>query len=798
MVSSSDVLNASILIVDDQDVNVLLLEQILRNAGYVNVSSTTNPAAVYELHRNNRYDLILLDLQMPVMDGFQVMENLKEVETDGYLPVLVITAQPDHKLRALNAGAKDFISKPFDLAEVLIRVHNMLEVRLLHRKTRGLYDQVVMEKKVSEQLLLIFRSGPVAMSIKTVAEGRFIDVNEQFCIFSGYSREEIIGKRSLDLNIWTHPEERALMIERLLKEGALRGFEFKQRRKSGEERDVLASLELIDLAGESDRVLISMIIDITERKTAEKALKKSEERYRNFFEEDLTGDFMCTPEGEIISCNPAFARIFGFASVAEAKVFNANNLFPESKEREAFLRILKEEKKLEYHEVEYLRRDGTRVYCVENAVGIFDAAGELVQIKGYIFDESRRKSLENQLIQAQKLESLGTLASGIAHDFNNILGIIMGYSTLLARLPSDPENIKHSAEAIVKSTVRGAAMVKQLLTFARKADIRLTLVNVNDIVNEISQLLGETIAKTIVINLELEHALPAISADATQMHQVLLNLCVNARDAMPDGGTLTVATHVMPRALVREMFSNASAQSYIAMSVNDTGVGMDEKTRSRIFEPFFTTKEMGKGTGLGLSVVFGIMESHKGFVTVESKPGAGSTFFLYFPVPESVEFRFSEAEKGEVAAGGGETILIVEDEEPLRELLKIFLLNAGYAVLTAADGREAVDVYHNHRDAIKLVLADSGLPKLSGYDVFRKIKTENPDLKFISASGFIEPSLKSEFMKEGAKDFLQKPYTEAQVLWTVRKVLDGKQPEKSVHPGHSSRRSAITIIEEEC
>jgi len=772
MVNSSEILNANILIVDDMQVNVMLLEQMLRNAGYVTITSTTHPVEVCDLHRANHYDLILLDLMMPVMDGFEVMERLKDIETDGYLPVLVITAQPDQKLRALNAGAKDFISKPFDLAEVLIRVHNMLEVRLLNSKTKGLYDQIVAEKKVSERQLLILRSGPVAMSIKTVLDGRIIDVNEQFSIFSGYSREEIIGKKILDLNIWAHPEERPSIMKRLLAEGSVRSFELKQRRKSGEVRDVLASLELIELTGEREPVLISMFIDITERKTAEEALKKSEERYRDFFEEDLTGDFMSTPDGKIISCNPAFARIFGFASVGEAMAFNANNLFPKPEEREAFMRLLKDAQKLEYHEVEYLRRDGSSVYCVENAVGVFDASGDLVQIKGYIFDESKRKSLERQLVQAQKLESLGTLASGIAHDFNNILGIIMGYGTLLTRQPSDPENIRHSAQAIIKSTVRGAAMVKQLLTFARKADIQLTLVKLNDIVNEISQLLGETIAKTIVINLELEQALPAISADATQMHQVLLNLCVNARDAMPNEGTLTISTHLLQSAAIRNSFPNASAEHYVELSVRDTGVGMDEKTRSRIFEPFFTTKEIGKGTGLGLSVVFGIMESHKGYVAVDSKPAGGSAFNLYFPVPESLEIERVGIEIRKEISKGGETILVVEDEELLRELLKTFLSEAGYTVFTAADGKEAIDMYHSNRDMIQLVLADSGLPKISGYDVFRKMKAENPNLKLILVSGFIEPILKDEFTKEGAKGFIQKPYTEADVLHAVRNVLD--------------------------
>src|SRR3984957_13173895 len=272
MISSADIFKASILIVDDQDANVILLEETLKEAGYVSVASTKDPHEVCELHRKNRYSLIVLDLQMPGLDGFQVMDGLKAVETAGYLPVLVQTSQPDHKLRALKAGAKDFVSKPFDLAEVLVRVHNLLEVRLLQAETRRLYVQ---EQKVSEQLMLVFRSGPIAVSINTVADGRIIDANEEFCKFFGYSRAQLVGGGIKTMDLWANPEDRAPLMERLLRERALRGFEGKQRVSSGEVRDVLASLELIELAGESEPVAISMFIDITERKQAEEQLKKT-------------------------------------------------------------------------------------------------------------------------------------------------------------------------------------------------------------------------------------------------------------------------------------------------------------------------------------------------------------------------------------------------------------------------------------------------------------------------------------------------------------------------------------------
>jgi PAS domain S-box-containing protein len=606
------------------------------------------------------------------------------------------------------------------------------------------------------------------------ANGQMVMVNQAFCDFVGKSREELKGKPLTDVYVQS---DRERILNSYLENCSENKLDPYLERKfilwNREEIWFAVTNSFLNSNGAPPLVL-SIFRDITERKRTEEALKISEEQYRQFFEDDLTGDYISTPDGKIISCNPAFVKIFGFASIEEALNTDGHALYTDWEKREEFLRLLKEKRKLEYYESEYLRRDGSRVYCIENAIGIFDAQGNLIQFRGYIFDDTKRKTLERQLVQAQKLESLGTLASGIAHDFNNILGIILGYATLLTTGEPNPENIRNSAQAVVKASMRGAALVKQLLTFARKADVLLAPVRVNDIVIEISKLLSETMAKTIVITLDLEKGMPAISADPTQVHQVLLNLCVNARDAMPNGGTLTIATHLQQGDAIRNKFPKAASRQYVVLSVADTGVGMDERTRNRIFEPFFTTKEIGKGTGLGLSVVFGIMESHKGFVNVESEPGKGTTFYLYFPIPESVEIDQAKTETQKEIPGGTETLLVIEDEELLRVLLRTALRSAGYTVLTAVDGQEAIDLFGQHQGDIQLVLSDIGLPKLSGYDVFRKMKRTKPNLRFILASGSIEPQMKSEFSKEGVTDFVQKPYSVYEVLQAVRTILDRK------------------------
>ena len=390
-------------------------------------------------------------------------------------------------------------------------------------------------------------------------------------------------------------------------------------------------------------------------------------------------------------------------------------------------------------------------------------------------DITAQKILEEQLRQAQKLESLGTLASGIAHDFNNILGIIMGHSFLLERLKSDPVKLSQSIGAIEKATQRGAALVKQLLTFARKTEAVFESVLVNHIIEEVVKLLQETFSKTISVRSDLKRDLPIIAADTNQIHQVVINLCVNARDAMPMGGTLSITTTTVERETLMSKFAGAAAREYILLQVSDTGTGMDEATKQRIFEPFFTTKDVGKGTGLGLALVHGIVENHHGFIDVATEPGKGTTFSIYLPVEERpIESHGTSKKAMEDVPGGTETILLIEDEEMLGELARAFLVSKGYTVLTARDGEEGVEVFSRHQKEISVVVTDMGLPKLGGEEVLKRIRGIDPKAKVILASGFIDPETKSEMYKAGAKRFIQKPYSHDEVLQAIRQVIDTK------------------------
>ncbi len=389
-------------------------------------------------------------------------------------------------------------------------------------------------------------------------------------------------------------------------------------------------------------------------------------------------------------------------------------------------------------------------------------------------DITEKRRLEQQLTQAQKMESIGTLAGGIAHDFNNILTIISGYASLIGTVHQQDSDTQKNVRMITTAVDRGAGIVRQILTFARKTEARPKLVEVNTVIKELSSLLRDTFPKTITVALNLEKALPRIVIDGTQLHQMLLNLCVNARDAMEDGGTLTMSTRLAGYADLEAKFPDCKHVSHVQINVSDTGMGMTGAITQRIFEPFFTTKEIGKGTGLGLSVVYGIVRAHGGYVDVESAPGQGSTFRVYLPVQDDFAPDHDQAGKTALTSlSGNETILLVEDEEGLRQMLRSSLSKYGYRILEAKDGLEAVEVFRRNAASIDLLFTDIGLPGLDGLSVIREVRAIKPTIKVLASSGFLNPELRVSLAQQSITEFLQKPFLPEQVLERVRHVLSG-------------------------
>ncbi len=514
--------------------------------------------------------------------------------------------------------------------------------------------------------------------------------------------------------------------------------------------------------------------DVTARRQAEEALRRSEEKYRTLFEESKDVIFISSVEGRFLDVNPAGVELFGYASKEELmKVDITDAIYINQNDRKTFHRIVEQNGFVQDFELRLKRKDGGKLVVLETATAVRNDQGNIVAYRGIIRDITERKRLEEQLRQAQKLQSIGTLAGGIAHDFNNILGIIIGYVSRLSKDKTNTDRINQSVDAILKASDRGTALVRQLLTFARQTDVQLESVNVNTVVEEVARIIRETFPKTILLSLELARHLPSIVADSNQLHQTLLNLCLNAKDAMSNGGHLHITTEVVEGRQIRKKLPKALEQSYVCISVADTGTGMDEATLHRIFEPFFTTKRRGAGTGLGLAVVYGIVDSHRGFIDVSSEVGRGTAFRLYFPNPH-IPVQQSEHERSDRSdiKGGTETVLVVEDEDMLLELVRSTLEARGYHVLTARDGVEAVDLYKQHGQVIAAVVSDVGLPGLNGLESAAEIKRINPKARIILASGYLDPSLKDEMRKVDAKAFIEKPYDPDEVLRTVRNIID--------------------------
>jgi PAS domain S-box-containing protein len=590
----------------------------------------------------------------------------------------------------------------------------------------------------------------------------------------GWSDAEAIGKNIHEL-LATQLHDGTSELESKLAAAACWDGELKQVRRDGKAVVVASHWSIESTTAGARRLVISR--DVTAERDAEEECRRSAERYRRFVDQDLTGDCIIDPNGVIIACNPAFVRIFGFETAEQVLSTNFVNLLRSRQDAAELIAAVREHGVAERHELQMRQPGGDAVYVAARFVATTDEQGKLQEIQAYLFNDTRRKRLEQQLIQAQKMEGLGTLAGGIAHDFNNILAIILGYATKLEDRTQRPEQITGAITVIKDAVERGAALVQQLLTSARQAEARFASLDLNDLLREIERMLQATFPKTISFELRLQRELPIITADRSQVHQVLLNLCVNARDAMANGGTITLETSLVRGAEMAEHFTDADAEAYTCIAVRDNGAGMTPEVRSHIFEPFFTTKERAKGTGLGLSVVYGVVNNHRGFVQVETARGRGTTFRIYLPVRRRRD-ETSVSDGTTFATGSREpqTILLVEDEEMLRDLAIQILQGEGYRVLSARDGLEAVDLFRSRRDEIGLVVCDLGLPKLGGRDVFLRMKEVKPTVRVIIASGYLEPAMRSEMLKAGVIDTIQKPYDFRELLVKIRSIIGDAQP----------------------
>jgi two-component system cell cycle sensor histidine kinase/response regulator CckA len=609
-------------------------------------------------------------------------------------------------------------------------------------------------------------------------KGEILWTNPAFSDLTGYSQEEVLGKTPRLLKSQQHDKAFYRQLWGTITSGKTWRSELVNRRKDGQLYPEEQTITPVLSPGGEVTHFIAIKQDISQRKQAEAALRQAEHNYRTIFHNAVAGMYQSTPSGRLLSVNPACAQICGFESpeqfVVQIKDL-ARDLYVDAQRREEFKQLAELYGTVTNFEFQIRRPDGKKAWVLQNARVVKDDEGRTAYYEGSMQDITERKLLEEQLRQSQKMEAIGRLAGGVAHDFNNALAVIQGYSELLqSALAADAPQHKHVDE-ILNAGRRAASLTRQLLAFSRKQPMMPVVLDLNSVVADVEKMLRRLIGEDVELVIKREARLKFVRADRGQLEQVLMNLAVNARDAMPKGGKLLVETRntVLDESYF-EQHGYGKPGDYGMLSVSDTGCGMDKETQARIFEPFFTTKPQGKGTGLGLSTVYGIVKQAEGFISVYSEPGNGSTFRIYLPQVEAPLQKEIRRQVSAALPNGSETILLVEDEDPLRRLAAGCLRTNGYTVLEARDGKSAIELAAQHTDPIHLLLTDVIMPQMSGRELADKLAAQRPEMRVLFMSGYTHDLVTQHGVLESGTPLLEKPFGIETLLSKARSALEGK------------------------
>ena len=754
--------NIKVLLVEDNPGDVFLLQEFLKEVTTVVVDliRVVRLSEAFDYLAKEIFDVILLDLSLPDGQGletFVITHNHAKAT-----PIIVLTGIDDETLaiRAMQEGAQDYLLKGQVTGDLLVR-----SMRYAIERQRA--DNALRQSE--ERFRVALKNSPIFVYNQDM-ELRYTWVYNPS---DGLTVEEMLGKQDLDI-IPVEDAQHLITIKR----GVLTTGIGTREEVSITIKDTTRYYDLTvePLRNESQEVVgvTCASIDISERQAALRDRKLAEEKIREQAALlDVTTDAICVRDlnNQILFWNKGAETVFGWQAT-EACGKNANELLfdePSPEIEAALLQVISKGKW--QGELTKLTKMGKEILVASRWSLVCDEQGKPKSILTVDTDITEKKFLEAQLFRAQRLESIGTLASGIAHDLNNILTpILAGAQLLPLKFPNIDERTRHLVEILEINARRGADLVKQVLSFARGVEGKRISLQLRHLIVEVAKILKETFPKSIEVSTDVPQDLWMVSGDSTQLHQVLMNLCVNARDAIPSSGILSISAENL---LIDENYARMNLEAkegpYTVITVLDTGVGIPREILDRIFEPFFTTKDVGQGTGLGLSTVLGIIKSHGGFVNVYSEPGNGTSFKVYLPAVEGMETITPEELPPQ--RGHGELILVVDDEVAIQEITRTSLEAHNYKTLIASDGMEAIALYAQYRDKISAVLMDIMLPSLDGLTAIRTLRKINPQVRIIASSGLTSDNKLSAVAAIGVNTFLSKPYTVNELLLSLQKVL---------------------------
>ena len=753
------------LLIVDPDKNYMnVLKNALSKKGYT-VESTHEIKDAEKLVKQLDIPVLLLNIDMNDSNGLHLIDQLKFFSPRTLCIAMSENNSTASAIGSLQKGAYDFIQKPFGTDELFSALDRCFD-RIKIEKEKAFFEIALLEAEQKYRTLVeTMKEGLVVLDKK----GLIVYSNDSLCEMTGYSKDELTGKNT---SLFFDNENQMIFKSKIdmLERGEPGSFELVMQGKNGGIiPTIFSTQQILDANGDFDGSF-TVITNITEQIQSREKILESELKYRSLFEDSLDSIVITTRGGRFIDVNRAAYLLLGYTKKELMKI-PVLRIYENVDSLLSFQQEIEENGYVKDHKARLRKKDGTLMDCVITANVHNEKNGRIAGYQAIVRDTSEKKRLENQILQAQKLDSIGTLASGIAHDFNNLLMGMRGKASLML-FKIDSTHPHYEKLKVIEQLIDSASdLTKQLLDFARGGKFEMQTADINEIIQKSSTMFGRT-KKAIKIHKNNLKDAWTVNVDQGQIEQVLLNIYVNAAQAMPKGGDIFITSEnvVLDANFVKPF--QVQPGEYVKITIKDNGIGMDDKIIQKIFDPFFTTKKAEKGSGLGLSTAYGIIKKHGGIIDVSSEKDKGSTFDIYLKVSEK---RLTVEEKiSQLVLTGDESILVVDDEQIIIDHIKEMLETLGYEVFTRNKGKDAIDIYEEKQNKISLVILDMVMPEMSGTDIYQHLKRINPEVKVLLASGYTADEKALEILKDKRCGFIQKPFDIVHLSHKVREVIDSK------------------------